>query len=60
MKTMSAARCNNNTHAVLKVDLLLESPMQGLHSSHFGRACCVGQQHRLLNHNLTLVLATIK
>jgi len=32
MKTMSAARCNNNTHAVLKVDLLLESPMQGLHS----------------------------
>ena len=28
-------RYNNNTHAMLEVNASLESPMQGLHSSHF-------------------------
>ena len=44
-------RYNNNTHAMLEVNALLESPMQGLHSESLWRACCVGQ-HCVLIHTI--------
>ena len=44
-------RYNNNTHAMLKVNALLESPMQGLHYESLWRACCMGQ-HCVLIHTI--------